>query len=87
MLKQGLHFPLWQQVILIILDENEYQHSISYKLKVNYSHTLTVINELIKKELINKEKDENNLRKSLISLTKKGKKVQEYLREIKDIIN
>jgi len=87
MLKQGLHFPLWQQIVLTILDEDEYQNSISQKLKVTYSHTLTIINELIKKEIVNKEKDNNNFTRSMISLTKKGKKVQEHLREIKNIIS
>ena len=63
-----------------------YIHNIGNKLEITWSHVSDIIKILVQKELINREVNENNLRIKTITLTKKGKKLQELLNEIKTIL-
>ena len=81
-----LKFDKWVDILLFIDKNGTHISDIGSKLIVTWSHVAKVINLLVEKGLINKEVNENNRRIKTISLTKKGQKVQELLKEVKKIL-
>lgn len=86
MLKE-LKFNKWIDILLFINSERAcYSQNISNKLQINYAHISKIIDLMVVKGFVNKEKDNHNERRKIISLTKKGQKLQEVLKEAVKII-
>ena len=81
-----LNFERWVDILLSIPNEGCSQADISKKTNTQYSHIHLVTKELVRKELLFIETDNNNFRKSLVTITKKGKDIRDKLLEIKKVI-
>ena len=83
-----LKFDKWVDIILFINNEKGcYTQDISNKLEITWSHVANLIRLLNSNGLINRESDGKNMRIKLITLTKKGQKVQELLKEVKKVMS
>ena len=82
-----LKFDKWVDILLFIKEEGTHTSDIGIKLGITWSHVSGVTKLLAEKNLINRQVNENNMRIKSISLTKKGQRVQELLKEVKKILN
>ena len=81
-----LKFDKWVDILLFIKEDGTHNSDIGTKLNITWSHVSKVTKLLADKGLINRETNENNMRIKSITLTKKGQKVQEFLKEVKKIL-
>lgn len=69
-----------EKIIIAINPRVNYPSEIAKKINVTYSHTCNEIEKLIEANLITKQ---NKERKCYLTLTEKGLKIQQILRELK----
>lgn len=77
--EEDLSFSQVAALHIIDREKSVNVQDISNKLNLSMSATSRMIDELVKKELIEREEDQQNRRAKIISLTKKGEKFMNNL--------
>ena len=84
---QKLKFDKWVDILLLINnDDNCYLQDLARKTETTWTHVSNISLLLLEKGLINREVNQNNMRVKTVTLTKKGHKVQELLKEVRSIL-
>ena len=76
-----------QAIVLVTLKNSKteiYASSLAKIIDCTYSHVVKILQEMEKENLVNFEKDG---RLKLLTLTKKGEEVADYIDKIKTILN
>ena len=85
-LGNGLKLTATQDVLTLIPEQGITASQLNKETGITYCHMLDIIKFLKFKKFINSEQNNINHRIKDILLTKSGKKLQDHLREIKNII-
>ena len=86
MLKNGCSYPLWQEMLTTIPPEGLSVASIERSVKATYAHVSSIVKELTALGLINKEKDDTNMREMRVTLTKSGQSVKANIIEVMKLV-
>ena len=77
--KYDLTFPQYQALMLLLYDETLSMSKVKKELLISQSGATTLIDKLVKKELIKRYYSSKDRRRVMISGTKRGKEVLERL--------
>lgn len=75
------------EILVFLLNNSTYSTKVSKQVNATFSHTAKVITQLEEMKFLEKSIDQRNKRRVLLTLTPKGRKLAEYFRKVKGILN